>query len=80
MKEVKIITQFENIEIPMLMGLKRNQRHEFLTLVFHDNNELVQDGFYTLMQGETQKTCRICSGEVRGTDWLDSSKPIFIVE
>lgn len=79
MVEVKIREVIESITISGPMGMKSSQPFKFLQLYFSKSGEVVPDNIYTLKQGEREQMCNVTRGQARGVEWLDHSKPMFLV-
>ncbi len=76
---VNIRRKIENIKTPGPLGTQSNQQRESLQLYITDTGKLVSDGNYVLKQENQSETCSIYNGELRGADWIDETKPLFLL-
>lgn len=77
--QVNIRRRTENIRIPGPLGTQSNQQRESLQLYIADTGELVSDGNYVLKQENQSEHCSIYNGELRGADWTDETKSLFLL-
>lgn len=79
MFEVKIKLVTINIPDHGPMGIGCSQTNSYLALYCPLTGKTIPDHGYTLSQGGEERRCDVSAGKVRGAEWIDDSKPIFIV-
>lgn len=79
MREVRIREAIENIVSAGVLGSKINQPHKYFQLYFVESGEILSNGIYNLRQGGVERVCNITAGEVRGVEWIDRNRSVYII-
>lgn len=78
MTEVELVKITESIQVELPVGAYHHQPHTYPQLQYKETGAVVPDGIYHLSQNERLELCSVVSGQVRGTDWVDLSRPLFL--